>query len=871
MKKMKTLRNKTKTATIALVLVLTIAASFITCLPAVNATVFDTYAFITVAPNPIGVGQPVMVVWWLNRFPATATGTTGDRWQNITVTVTKPDASEQTLGPFTSDAVGSNWFKYVPDQVGKYFFQMSFPGQTLTGGIDCQPQYYKYIGDHYDPSISTKVELTVQEEAIEPFSAAELPTDYWARPISAENREWWSISGNWLQENYDRGGSFNPFNPYTTAPNTAHIVWTREVKDGGLIGGEFGAISYLSKLSWSVEGIKPPVIINGKLYYNTFFKSKTAFPGFVCVDIRTGEELWRNDDATITLGQIINLRLPNDIGGLPYLWKTGTTWEMYDASSGNLIMTLKNATSVGGRTGAPLVYSPDGEMLVYILDGAKNWLAMWNSSRIPQMYEDPAQAAAGTGSLAALTWSPHIGTFDWRTGIQWNVSVPDVPGTQRISTTSTDVIYASVSFTLDNGLVVAEEMAYSLKKGEEGQVLWGPINRTAQPSLRVGYMQEGVLVEYVKETMQWYGYDIYTGDLLWGPTEPYKDAWDMYYSFDNIAYGKLFHKGFGGKIYCHDLTTGKLLWTYWTGSSGFETPYGHWPFGGGSVVADGKIYAATGEHSPTQPNLRGEGLHVVDVETGEGVWNISGWYSGPAIADGYMVAYNGYDNQIYSFGKGLTETTITAPEAVQPLGALVLIKGTVTDQSPGDTCLGIPAAGTPAISDDYMTEWMEYLYMQKPIPEDAEGVEVILTTLDPNGNTYELGRTTTDISGTFGCVVDPPVPGKYKIIATFEGSESYFSSTATSYFVVGEAPSAAQPIEPEPTTPAPTEPTPTEPEPTEPEPTEPQPTEPEPTEPEPTEPAEAPLFSTTDLAIIAAVAVAAVIGIAAYWQLRKRK
>jgi hypothetical protein len=77
--------------------------------------------------------------------------------------------------------------------------------------------------------------------------------------------------------------------------------------------------------------------------------------------------------------------------------------------------------------------------------------------------------------------------------------------------------------------------------------------------------------------------------------------------------------------------------------------------------------------------------------------------------------------------------------------------------------------------------------------------------------------------------------------------------------------SGAIPDEPEPT-----EPEPTEPEPTEPEPTEPEPTEPEPTEPEPTEQSEAP-FITTEVAIIVAVAVAAVIGAVAYWALRKRK
>jgi hypothetical protein len=152
--------------------------------------------------------------------------------------------------------------------------------------------------------------------------------------------------------------------------------------------------------------------------------------------------------------------------------------------------------------------------------------------------------------------------------------------------------------------------------------------------------------------------------------------------------------------------------------------------------------------------------------------------------------------------------------------------------------------------------------MQKPMLEDAEGVEVIITTLDPNGNTYEIGRTTSSDRGTFGCDVDLPVTGVYKIIATFEGSESYYGSSAETYVVVEEATSAAQPIEPE----APAEEPAAPEEPTEPEPTVPE----EPTEPEPTEPAEAPLI-TTELAIIAAVAIAAVIGIAAYWQLRKRK
>ena len=232
-------------------------------------------------------------------------------------------------------------------------------------------------------------------------------------------------------------------------------------------------------------------------------------------------------------------------------------------------------------------------------------------------------------------------------------------------------------------------------------------------------------------------------------------------------------------------------------------------------------------------------------------WLSSGWDSPPAIVDGYLLTTNSYDNQIYCFGKGLTETTVSGPEAVQPLGTKVLIKGTVTDQSPGDTCLGIPAAGTPAIADEDMSEWMDYLYMQKPMPNDAEGVEVVLETFDPNGNTYEIGRTTSSDRGAFGCEVDLPVPGVYKIIATFEGSDSYYASSAETYVSVTEAPSAAQPIEPEPAAPATA-----------------QPIEPEPAAPAAT--AEAPLI-TTEIAILAAVAVACAIGVVSFWALRKRK
>jgi hypothetical protein len=129
----------------------------------------------------------------------------------------------------------------------------------------------------------------------------------------------------------------------------------------------------------------------------------------------------------------------------------------------------------------------------------------------------------------------------------------------------------------------------------------------------------------------------------------------------------------------------------------------------------------------------------------------------------------------------------------------VLIEGMVTDQCAGAQKLAQElgyVTGVPAIADKDQEAWMEYLYQQRlPIPADAEGVEVTLDTLDPNGNFVHIDTVTSDISGTFAHAFKPEVPGLYKIIATFAGSKSYGSSYAETYVNVEEAPQATMPPE----------------------------------------------------------------------------
>ncbi|KON32147.1 MAG: hypothetical protein AC479_07810 [miscellaneous Crenarchaeota group-6 archaeon AD8-1] len=161
------------------------------------------------------------------------------------------------------------------------------------------------------------------------------------------------------------------------------------------------------------------------------------------------------------------------------------------------------------------------------------------------------------------------------------------------------------------------------------------------------------------------------------------------------------------------------------------------------------------------------------------------------ISDGILTALNNYDGQVYGFGRGLSATTVSAPDTAIEVGKSFTITGTVTDQSPA-------LKDTPAIADEDMSAWMEYKFMQKPIPSDAQGVPVSIDAIDPNGNWIHIGDTTSDMSGVYGMTWKPEVPGLYNIMATFAGSESYGSSYASTYMTAIEAPAPEATPEPSP-------------------------------------------------------------------------
>jgi hypothetical protein len=318
--------------------------------------------------------------------------------------------------------------------------------------------------------------------------------------------------------------------------------------------------------------------------------------------------------------------------------------------------------------------------------------------------------------------------------------------------------------------------------------------------------REGVFTLYDKDTQECYGYSLKDGTKLWGPVSlvPYTNAWS-YIEMDTEVYnGVVVFYDFGGNVVGLNKTTGAIMWHYTRGPSTFDTPYGVYPIWdfGSESFADGKAFLSEGSmyDVPLHPARR----IAINVTDGTEVWSILS-YSGRApgaIADGYLLEFNSLDYELICFGKGPTATTALIENDVTTFGHKVVVKGMVTDISPGTEAYNREARfpnGVPAVSEESQREWMEYVYMQQLKPA-ATGVPVTISVYDPNGNTYEVGTATSNGDGFYTLNFVPEVPGEYIVTAKYAGSESYWGSFAKTSLFVEEAPAATPAPTPEPAT-----------------------------------------------------------------------
>jgi hypothetical protein len=792
MKNMNFNRNKSKLSTIALILVLAISTT-LTILPIVAAK--GTVCYLGAIPNPVGKDQQVLLhVGITDQLPST-----DQKWLGLSIKITDPEGTVSTIENIDTDSTGGTGVSFYPDKVGIYTLVAHFPEQVQRGTT-------------YLASDSPPVELEVLAEKVPVYPGHSLPTNYWTRPIDAQLREWSAITGSW--PNIPR----NLYAPYNDGPETAHILWTKPMTQGGLTGGKLTGLSfeigdaYEGKWTGSSGGLSSwastAIILTGKLYYQESTQEDPVV--YHCVDLHTGEELWSKvfmDNQTIAFGQTFHFDGINYHGAFEYIYVTSgggwgggsQTWYAFDSWTGDWMFTI---TDVPSGTN---LYGPMNEICRYVVNTRSGTVSLWNTTEVV-MHGLTGSTAGSWGSNA------HGRTHDGERGIMWTESIETgLPGSATATFLNDRIIGASAS----TSAVTLWGINVNASDGAIGRTLftntWTPPSYWAEMGLSVSGFQSGwqvwsqedrVGILWIKDVREHYAFSLNNGKHLWtAPSQDYQDAFDDTPADARaIAYGKFFCASLSGVVYAYDIQTGDIAWRYEA-----TDPYTEYLFGNTwwlkpLFVTDGKIYVAHLEHSPIDPRPRGGPFICLNATTdnpeGEVIWRINGafrqtrWGGRGIIGDSIIATMDTYDQRVYAIGKGASATTVTVSPKIAAKGNTILIEGTVMDVSPGTEETGMKLRfpnGVPAVSDESMSDWMLHVYKQFEIPENANvtGVEVVFNWIDSEGGWHDLYRTTTDASGTYSCAWTPDTEGTIKIVATFTGSEGYFGSCAQTALVVG--------------------------------------------------------------------------------------
>ena len=776
---------------------------------------FHTDVWISIRPKVLGIGQTVLVNVWTT--PASAAGR---KLLGYHITITKPDGKTDEFTLNSERDTAATWMEYTPDQLGEYKYNVDFPGTFLPAGVYNDGVIYTdsaaagsgYQGavtifsgsSYYMPDSSPEYTFTVQQNMVWSWGATSLPTDYWTRPVAPELREWLPIIGDFpwygpagpdFYELYPKDSPYwNPrtdFYPYVQGPSSAHIAWKRVGAIGGITGagryGSFGAEGWNYEVPFSTLSGSPGLItmvIAGRGYMTVPRVRSQMINGTLqqvsttalqCVDMRTGEVLWEVDGFTHSQGLdsfgswIFGGAIEYQTSSISIVYLDGSKLCKYNPNTGAQTLNV----SISPLTSA--IHQMNGYAL-----GVYN---MGNTSRPNYRLINFTTLGSSSNFTSRIV-----------SNISWPLS--SLPATTDFT--------AGIAASFGRGLIAnsgtTPEQRLVTVDLKTGQVI---VNKTIEPAgsdKLMGYSGASDICDkgiyaFLTGWGQFVGLDIRTGAIRW-TSDRMDEQWDSngFGAYDTTsAYGMFYRCAYSG-VYAFDWETGKIVWKYEApAASPFETPYIDqngttvMSFNGVAFAADGKIYTMNTEHTPTQPITRGWQLHAINATTGEGIFKTMMTGTLGAIADGYMAISESYTGTMYVLGKSKSQTTVTAPDVEIEKGKSIVIKGTVLDLSPAQP-------GTPCVSKDSMSTQMEYLHKQMPIAglwgnETITGVPVILTAIDSNGNSVNIGTATSNgYYGTFSFTWTPELEGDYQILANFAGDESYGSSGASTAIVVGQAP-----------------------------------------------------------------------------------
>jgi len=569
------------------------------------------------------------------------------------------------------------------------------------------------------------------------------------------------------------------------------------------------------------HGVFPPILFTSS--FARAFDAYTGTPLFNVTGVPTGTSVAgpSGEQLRYVMTNIGTTANPNW-----YLseWNSSKIWQ-YDINpytgSGSLVPSIVNASNglltstypipITGGSGTLPPGAPAGTSSAVPYNSA-----LTVNANIPM--NSNALAQGSTTTAIKTINQDSLTTYDWNISIGWHNSMAVAPS---IIAASYDDILLCRNGTLSGGYAATGTgtpqtpftyFAVDVNPAHStfGQVLWMQTYQPPAGNLTVvqgpvDFQSNAFMLNY-RETLQWVGYSMTTGNQIWGPSTP-QAAFDYYGSpgpgtlAGEAANGLLYSSSFSGICYAYNDLTGKLVWTYGNGgadnstNAGLNTFYGDYP-SFIMAIGNGVIYDVTVEHTITDPIYKGATAEAINATTGKELWKLSAYVSGSftgtsfAIADGYAVFFNGYDDQIYSVGQGPSATTVTAPDVGVSTTAPIVIKGSVLDvsagtqqtQTKGDFPYGVPCA-----SDASMQDWMGYVYQQQSEPTTFTGVPVQISVLDSNGNYRVIGKATTDQSGTYSLTWTPDISGNYTIYANFLGTNGYYPSSAETHIYANPA------------------------------------------------------------------------------------
>jgi len=768
------------------------------------AFTIETQAFLSVAPDPIGVGQELLINVWTTFAPGE-----GKYMNDFKVVITDPDGLTQTVDLLSYPDDGTSWFNYIPSKIGDYQFQFFFGGAYFPEGYFANGAWSEsrtgaFANAIYNPSVyctpaETRVTtVTVQKDFVIPWMLSLPDNEYWTRPVQPNMRDSWEMLGAypWSFANIvgvtPNAWHDNYYGPFIPAVRTPHIVWSKTQNLAGIIGGEAGQTALLSSPG------TPNVIYMGRAY-QTRVETINGVPTncAVCYDLRTGEVYYA---IPIASGGITPTNIAYNYPSNP---TSAVTVEL-TAISGGRLFKVNPTTGATTNFTIPTMTGNGSNYNLFFRDGY-----YYSFQGLKTNTANPAVNVTVTESYEGflIKWNALGSSTNFDSRIVSNISVTLPLSYRTAYQTSTygnilgSIDYESMITVQQHRFLYGGYYGYSLVAydlANDGRILW---NVTSQVSDQASayrptnvWVRDGVYVAQMELGLI-QAWDLRTGKELWKTYTDVDYPWGAFWLYDEAAYGDLLYSvGYTG-VWALNQYTGEVVWKWQDKAPPFETPYTSndesiYAISSARVIG-GLLYVTDGIHTVDQPVQRGQGMICLDANTGEFLWKLSGTrMQAGAASEGYLTAASNYDGTMYVLGQGPSKTSISGPQTAVSKGTGVVLTGKVLDQSPAS--LAKTAGGIACVADESMATWMDYSYLQMPIDgfygnETIKGVTVFLTALNEDTCEYTyIGEAYTDSSGTYSFLWTPEKAGKYTVTATFDGSYAYGASSDTTAIGVVE-------------------------------------------------------------------------------------